>query len=151
MPLGMLFERTIQIFLGERKDTLHIASCVNNPEHRKIYYIKLVKKIKKLIEENDYSCIKKDCLLKNIEGLSKAINKESYNSVEIECRLFILCAIFLDLNLTRTYADEINIQKIKLAGEMAKEGFDFLKIGAVLNISDKEAIHLVKKYKNKFI
>ncbi len=35
MPLGMLFERTIQLFLGERKDTLYIASCANNPKYRK--------------------------------------------------------------------------------------------------------------------
>ncbi len=110
----------------------------------------MIKNIKKLIKESNFSCIKKNSLLRNTERLNEALNKENYNSIEIECNLFILCGMFLDLNLTRTYVKEINLQKIKFAGEMDKEGFDSLKIGAVLNISDEEALYLVKQYKNKF-
>jgi hypothetical protein len=151
MELGMLFEKTIHVFLGETKDTFNIAGCYNNFKIRKQYYLKVIKKIKKIILNKDFSCVKKNHLLKICETLSDALTKKNVNFVEIECYLFRLCGAFLDFYASRDYANNINDQKIKLAGEMDKQGFDSLKIGAVLNVMDEEAIYLVKQYKNKLI
>lgn len=97
----MLFERTVQSFLGEK--AFHIAGQVHTEKNRKEWYQKILKFIIKKTNEIDTNTKHKEDLLRWSEKALKVLSEKPYNELPFTLCLLRLIASLLGLQGLRPY------------------------------------------------
>lgn len=78
MPTSLLFERTLQLFFG---DKAYQTACVaNNPKSQKEWHLKCIKKLKTKVNLLDSTLRHKESLLNDLISLENEIKKGLYDA-----------------------------------------------------------------------
>lgn len=174
MSTELLFERTIQLFLGT-KNALGLASVAYNKKERKKWLLKSIKPIINVVDQLDTSLEHKKILMSTIDQLYDDIKNANEPNWEIVYKLLGLCGrllgfsslyqnpvvlrspiycqdegqYFTEYMLREVYPlnrdrADAMLTQIKIAKQLHNEGLKTFKIGLVLNISEYQVKKLLK-------